>query len=68
MRTARDEDSKDVIVGSVIKYKNGKLVTELKDVLQVKEDYYIGTVKPKKNQRTKTIDCRRGRSETGGDL
>ena len=56
MRTARDEDSKDVIVGSVIKYKNGKLVTDLKDVLQVRGDYYIGTVKPKENQRTKTID------------
>ena len=53
MARERDEDSKDVIVGSVIKYKNGKLVTEWKYVLQVREDYYIGTVKPKETSELK---------------
>ena len=36
----QDEDSKDVTAGSAIKDKNGKLVTDRIDVLQVREDYF----------------------------
>ena len=36
----RDEDSKDVKTGSVIKDKNGKLDTDRKDVLRVWEEYF----------------------------
>lgn len=38
MAHERDEDSKDVKVGSVIEDKNGKLVTAMKEVLQVWEE------------------------------
>ena len=40
MAQKRDEDSKGLKTGSVIKDKNGKLVTDRKDVLQVWEDYF----------------------------
>ena len=47
MAQERDEDSKDVKTGSVIKYKNGKLVTDRKYVLKAWKEY----IKELLNQR-----------------
>ena len=40
MASYRDENSKDVKGGAVIKYRNGKLVTEQEAVLNVWESYF----------------------------
>ena len=44
----RDEDSKDVKARPVIKDKNEKLVSDRKDVLQVREDYFKELYKQRK--------------------
>ena len=49
MALERVEESKDVKTRSVIKDKNGKLVTDRKDVLQVWEDYFKELLSQKEN-------------------
>ena len=49
MARERDEDSKDVKTGSVIKDKNGKLVTDRKDVLKVWEEYFKELLNQREN-------------------
>ena len=46
MRTTRD-----VKTGSVINDKNGKLVTDRKDVLQVWEEYFRELLKQRENSK-----------------
>ena len=41
MARVRDDDSKDTNGGRVIKYNNGKLVTEGTDVIQVWKEYFV---------------------------
>ena len=49
MAQERDEDNEDVKTGSVIKDKNGKLVTDGKDVLKVWEEYFKELLNQREN-------------------
>ena len=49
MAREKYEDSQDVKTGSVIKYKNGKLVMDKKYALQVWEDYFKELLNQREN-------------------
>ena len=49
MAHGRDEDSKDVKTGSVIKNMNGKLVTDRKDALKVWKEYFKELLNQREN-------------------
>ena len=49
MAQERDEDMKVVKTGSIVKYKNGKLFTDRKDILKVWKEYFKELLNQREN-------------------